>query len=197
MFVEPFLPFCLFILALYATPGPATLSIAASGGTFGFKKTIPYIFGLLTGMTIIFLMVALGLGVLFTTYPTAHKIFKWISILYMFYLAYKIARASPISSATGKRLGFFHGVFLNLLNPKAYFAVIATVAQFTNQGSDYVRSFIILAMWALSFAFTIAIVWSYLGAFISKRLSSTRISSKINLVFAVLLVGSVLVLFFL
>lgn len=192
MLVEPFIPFLLFVLALYATPGPATISIVASGATFGFKKTIAYIFGIVTGLVIIFLMVALGLGLIFEQYPMVHSIFKWVSLLYIFYLAYKIANASSITTNSNEQLGYLQGVPLSLLNPKAYFAVIATVTQFTKQGVEYYESFIILIIWIIILATSINFIWAYIGENIGRKLMDSGFSSNLNIVFAVLLVGSVL-----
>lgn len=185
------------MLALYATPGPATLSIAVSGATFGFRKTVPYIVGVVIGLVIIFIMVALGLGLLFTKYPTVHLLFKWLSLIYMFYLAYKIVRASSIKSNRTEQLGFLQGIPLTLLNPKAYFAVIATVTQFTKHGAEYYGSFILLIAWIIILALIIDLIWAYVGVLIGTRLASTGLSSKINILFALLLIGSVLLTMFL
>lgn len=191
MFVEPFIPFLLLAFALFATPGPATLSIAASGAAFGFGKTLNYIFGLIVGMIIIYVMVALGLGLLFDRYPIVHTIFQWVSLLYMLYLAYKIATAPPLHSVKTKPLGPVQGVLLNLVNPKAYFAVIALVSQYTQPGEEYFHSFILLMVWSLAYAFCTNLVWAYGGTFIAIKLSSDRMATKINIGFAVLLVVSI------
>ncbi len=191
MLVQPFIPFLLLAFALFATPGPATLSIAASGAAYGFARTIYYIIGLIIGMVIIYVMVALGLGLLFDQYPLVHTIFQWVSLLYMLYLAYKIATAPPLHTAKAKALGPIQGVMLNLVNPKAYFAVIAMVSQYTQPGDQYFRSFILLMIWSMAFAFCTNMVWAYGGTFIAKRLSSDHLASKINLAFAILLVVSI------
>lgn len=191
MLVEPFIPFLLLAFALFATPGPATLSIAASGAAFGFTKTVYYILGLIVGMIIIFVMVALGLGLLFDRYPLVHTIFQWVSLLYMLYLAYKIATAPPLHSAKTKPLGPLQGILLNLVNPKAYFAVIALVSQYTRPGEDYFPSFFVLMFWSMAYAFCTNLVWAYGGTFIASKLSSDKVATKINIGFAVMLVVSI------
>ncbi|MEM8893945.1 MAG: LysE family translocator [Bacteroidota bacterium] len=191
MIVQPFIPFILLALALFATPGPATLSIAASGAAYGFNKTLRYIVGLILGMVIIFIMVASGLGLLFERYPVVHTTFQWISLVYMLYLAYKIATAPPLHTAKAKPLGPLQGITLNLVNPKAYFAVIGVVSQFTIPGEGYLQSLIVLIIWSMAMAFCTNMVWAYGGTFIASRLSNSETSSKINVVFAFLLVFSI------
>ena len=191
MLVEPFIPFLLLAFALFTTPGPATLSIAASGAAFGFSKTIYYILGLIVGMIIIFMMVALGLGLLFDQYQLVHILFQWVSLLYMLYLAYKIATAPPLHTARTKPLGSLQGIMLNLVNPKAYFAIITLVSQYTRPGEDYFLSFFVLMFWSMAFAFSANLVWAYGGTFIASKLSSDKVATKINVGFAVLLVVSI------
>lgn len=197
MLVNPFIPFLLLVLALYATPGPATLSIAASGSAFGFRNTIAYTFGIVTGLVTIFLMIALGLGYIFSQYPLVHSIFKWLGFAYILYLAYKIAFAKPNKSEKCNKLGYWQGVLLSLFNPKAYFAVIATVAQFTVAGEGYYESFIVLIIWVTILTLIIDFVWAYLGAMIGSRFGSDGFSPTLNIMFSVLLVGSVVVTMFL
>lgn len=197
MIVQPFIPFLVFVFVLYATPGPNTMSIAACGAAFGMKRSIPYVVGVIAGMILIFLLVAAGLGLIFRTYPWLEAIFKWISLIYIFYLGFKIATAGSLASKTSKEPGFFEGVLLCALNPKAYFAILATVAQFTLPGDGYYSSFILLLIRMIFLIVAINAIWLYVGVVIGARMASTGLSSKINIIFAVLLVASVLLTMFL
>ena len=143
-------------------------------------------------MTIIFVMIALGLGLIFDEYPLVRTIFQWVSLLYMIYLAYKISTSPPVHTASAKPLGPVQGVLLNLVNPKAYFAVVALVSQFTQPGENYFLSFFTLMAWSLCFAFCTNLVWAYAGTFIARKLSSDRMATKINIGFAVLLLISII-----
>ncbi len=197
MLVEPFPSFVLFVLALYATPGPNTLSIAASGAAVGLRRTLSYIGGILAGLSLIFLMVAAGLGIFFANYPTVHHIFQWISFAYVLYLAYKIGASNSLSGEPGdKPVGFMDGLFICLLNPKAYFAIIATVAQFSVAGEGYVRSFVLLFTWAMLLVIVTNVLWATAGAAIASRITTSRHARLVNWSFAVLLVVSVVIAMF-
>ena len=192
MLVEPFIPFLLFVLALYATPGPATLSIAASGSAFGFRNTIGYAFGLVIGLMIIFILVSAGLIQLFNSFPWIHTSFLIVSSVYIVYLAYKIATA-PINKVSGaNRLGFFQGIPLNLFNPKAYFAVLSTVVQFAGKEDTGYADFILVAGWVFILALITNLIWAFMGSIIGARFSSGTIPKKINYLFAILLILSIL-----
>ncbi len=191
MVISPLGPYLLFVLALYATPGPATLSIAANGAAFGFKRTVKYVFGLIFGLLLIFLMVASGLGLLFATYPIVRQVFEWVSLAYIIYLAYKIIMSSSAHGGSAESLGFMQGLGLSMVNPKAYFAVIATISQFTKDGEEYLESLIAVTIWSTLSALILDLLWAYLGGYIGQLARQPRVAMGINWFFAILLVGSV------
>lgn len=193
MFVEPFIPFLMFVMAIYATPGPATITIAASGAAFGFRNTLWYILGLILGLELIFVLVATGLGILFSTYPVLQTGFKWLSFLYILYLAFRIATSAKSNAHAGsKPLGFLNGVSFCLVNPKAYFAVMATVAQFAAAGASYIYSLIKVMLWVGVLAFFIDMAWAFVGVYLGSKVQSARTSQLTNWALAFLLVISVL-----
>ena len=58
-----------YYFVMFATPGPNNAMLTASGIKFGFRKTIPNIFGIPTGHSIQLILVCLGLGSLFLKFP--------------------------------------------------------------------------------------------------------------------------------
>jgi|GEM_PF-4257332 len=114
--------FLLLALALYGTPGPATLSLAASGAAFGLRRSMPYVLGILAGLAINVLLVAGGLGTLLTVHPGARRAFQVVSLVFLLYLAWKLATAEPASKSAkpteGRRFTALEGLVLNVANPK-------------------------------------------------------------------------------
>ena len=45
----PWARFFLYVLVTAGTPGPNTLSSMSNGSRLGFRRTLPYIFGIWTG----------------------------------------------------------------------------------------------------------------------------------------------------
>lgn len=189
MLVQPFIPFLLFVLALYATPGPNTLSIAASGAAFGLKRTIPYILGILTGMVSIILASAFGLGLVFQTYPLLRSIFEWVSLGYIIFLSVRIARADARSKEVIGRFTYLDGLIICSLNPKAYFAILATVSQFYHGGT---QELLVMLAWLVILLVIINIFWATIGAAIKPKPGTTA-ARVVNICFAVLLFSSVVI----
>ena len=95
MSLETILAFSLFAFVTSVTPGPNNLMLLASGVNFGFRRTIPHIFGISTGFLVLVLAVGFGLGEVFTRVPLAYQILKWVGIAYLLYLAWNIANSGP------------------------------------------------------------------------------------------------------
>ena len=114
----------LFILVFYGSPGPATLSLAASGASVGFRRSLPYLFGIVSGLLVNFVVAALGITVLMQRAPALVTIMTYLSLGYIIYLAVRMVRTDPKAGAE-RPLVFSQGVLLNMLNPKAYFASLA------------------------------------------------------------------------
>ncbi|MBM7071586.1 LysE family translocator [Shewanella sp. 202IG2-18] len=118
-------------LMLLGSPGPACLALAAVGATSGVKKGIPFLLGILSGLSIVITLTAFGLAALFEHYPYAKLICESIGALYILYLAYKMASAPALSNDNDIDAPVFkEGFILNLLNPKIYASFLAVFAQF-------------------------------------------------------------------
>jgi len=119
--------FSLAVLVLAATPGPALLSIVAVGSAFGFKQGTRYVLGALAGANIVILMVISGFAVLLKSFPGLQVLLAGVSLCYLAYIAWQIATASNALNENKKIkiVGFSDGIFIQLLNPKAYAVALA------------------------------------------------------------------------
>lgn len=62
-------PLALYSFVSTATPGPNNIMLASSGLVFGFRRTIPHIFGINFGCALMLVLSGLGLGALFEAWP--------------------------------------------------------------------------------------------------------------------------------
>ena len=114
-----------FIAAVFfalITPGPGVLTTAGIGANYGFKAGLRFVAGLFIGNNAVFLIVAAGLFTMLETLPALRTILSIASILFLLYLALKIGFAgSKIAFINpAKPPGFWGGVMLQFINPKAY-----------------------------------------------------------------------------
>ena len=66
-------------------------TLAAAGANFGVPATLPQMAGVAVGLASVTAAVGLGLGVLYTAYPQVSHVLKIAGILYILYLAWRIA----------------------------------------------------------------------------------------------------------
>ena len=67
-----------FYFVMFATPGPNNAMLTASGIKFGFKRTLPHLFGIPCGHIIQIALVCLGLGKIFQVYPFIQEFLKYV-----------------------------------------------------------------------------------------------------------------------
>ena len=126
-----------FACVMSFTPGPNNILLAASGVNFGFVRSIPHILGVKFGFVALLAACALGLGLLFTTYPVAQTALKISGAAYMLWLAWKVANAGSASgaSAGNRPISFLQATAFQWVNPKGIVAAVAAVALFIGPDS--------------------------------------------------------------
>lgn len=151
-----------------ASPGPATLGLASVSMTAGRKVGLRFAMGLSFGLAFWGLIAATGLGALLQASSHALTAFKLFGGAYLLWLACKSARSAAQRSATtarhaGARRGFRYGLLLNMSNPKAVVAWMATLTLGLGAGSTASQvvvstalcaalGFSIYALYALAFS---------------------------------------------
>jgi Putative threonine efflux protein len=92
----------IFYFVMYVTPGPNNAIVLSSGLQFGFIKTIPVMAGITAGHVLQLVLVCLGLGKVFNSFPQVQTLLKILCSIYILYLAYRII--GSISKVEEKRL---------------------------------------------------------------------------------------------
>ena len=125
-------------LALFAfvssiTPGPNNLMLMASGANYGIQRTIPHLLGVSLGFVFMALLLGTGLINLFEQFPVTYDILKVFAVIYLLYLAWKIANAStgPTLEATGKPFTFLQAALFQWVNPKVWAMALTTISVYT------------------------------------------------------------------
>tara|TARA_Y100000591_G_C21759903_1_gene659551 strand:+ start:298 stop:912 length:615 start_codon:yes stop_codon:yes gene_type:complete len=150
MFPNEFLIFLQIILFLFITPGAPRVLIVSHTLNYSLKRSIWTAFGDISANTCQGILVVFVIGTFLKNNPEVLKIFKWIGILYIAYLAYDTYTSKIKSIELGvkdakTRFSFFKDGFLVAgLSPKAiiFFGTIFT--SFIDFSSNYFSQFLIL-----------------------------------------------------
>jgi threonine/homoserine/homoserine lactone efflux protein len=186
----------MFMFIMVITPGPNNIMMLTSGLNFGYKKTIPHMLGVAIGFSLMVLGVGLGLGVLFMEFPLIADIIKLISIMYLFYIAYKIATNTSINTKNdgvneGKPFTFIQICFFQLINSKAWIMVLTAVSLFTD-GNENTKKVIVIAIVTILVSIISTNTWTLGGVALKKFINNSKKLKIFNYFMAVLLIFSVL-----
>ena len=181
------------LVALVASPGPATLGLAGAGAAFGFRAARRFFFGMLCGAAFTILLVGSGVFGALLAFPIVAQFLVGLAALYMVYLAYRIATAPPLGekAAKGRIPGFLPGFMLAIANPKAY-AVFATLfSGFAIMPGDIASDALLKGCVIMTLLSVIDLAWLYAGSALRHLFQDPKVSRRINIAFAVLLLVSV------
>ncbi|HEY5716371.1 MAG TPA: LysE family translocator [Psychromonas sp.] len=178
----------LFAFVMSVTPGPNNMMLLASGAQFGYRRTLPHIFGIILGVAFLLASVLLGLGFVFERYPLLYDLLKGLGSAYLLWLAWKIAAAPTDESSFTREhnkqnaapMKLLSASFFQFINPKAWAMAIGSVSTFTLAGEEYFESGLwIMAAFALM-GFIAISLWTYLGVAIRQLLTTPARKRSFN-----------------
>jgi len=184
--------FILAALALCGSPGPATVSLAATGAAFGPRRSLAYTAGIDAGMVVVMSVTAAGVTGLVLAIPGATPVVAVLAALYFVHLAWRIATAPPLGdTAPGSEPSCAAGVLLSLVNPKGYAAMAALFSGFVLiRGRPELDAALKLGVLVV-IVVSVNAAWLIAGAALTRFFREPRTSRVINVAFAILLVASV------
>ncbi len=194
---ETFIAFALFALVGSITPGPNTLMLAATGASFGMKRGLPTLFGVVLGFSLMVGIVALGLGAVITASPQILNVMRIAGIAMLCWMAWKIANA-PLPSAassdtpTQKPLGFMTAVAFQWVNAKAWLVAVSAASTYYVAGqSAWSQSAMFTAVFFAA-AVIACFFWLSFGAAAGRLLRSRpQLARGFNISMALLLLSSI------
>jgi threonine/homoserine/homoserine lactone efflux protein len=175
--------------ALMASPGPATLSVAATASAFGLRGSLAYVAGINLGTIAVLLAVALGASALLLAMPQLALPITIAASLYILYLAYRIATAPPLSDQSGQAApGWLPGFALAIANPKAWLAIGAVYAKAVLVPADALSDAVLKCLILSTAIIAIHALWALAGSALTLFLRDPKASRLINLALAATLV---------
>ena len=183
----------LFAFVTSITPGPNNMMLLASGVNYGFVRTIPHMLGVSLGFGFMILLVGLGIGQMFVAFPFLYSVLKVVGVVYMLWLAWKIATSGPVTTreddTKARPLTFLQACAFQWVNPKAWSMCLTAVSAYTIP-AQYLASLI-----AVVAAYTIVnlpsvSVWTVFGVSLRGVLADRRRVRWFNIAMALALVAS-------
>lgn len=192
--------------AISISPGAGAVAAMSAGLNHGFARGYFMTFGLVLGILLQVVVVALGLGALIATSAIGFAIVKWAGVAYLVYLGLKQWRApaqplvtadTPDAERLPRRTLVLRGIAINAVNPKGTVFLLAVVPQFLALSQPLAPQYLVIGA---TLGFTDLVVMAGYTALASKvlrLLKSPRQLRLLNRTFGSLFVaaGALLALF--
>ncbi|SPF79874.1 LysE family translocator [Pseudoprimorskyibacter insulae] len=174
------------------SPGPNNLMLMASGANYGLRRSFPHMLGIILGFPAMIMLVGLGVMQLFEIWPPLQTVLKVASILYMVYLAWKIAQsgAPKEGKAVGKPLTFLQSAAFQWVNPKGWAMALGAI-------SLYAHGREVAAVALIAFAYVLTgsastTTWVVIGENVGRLLANPVRLRLFNWTMAALLIASMI-----
>lgn len=176
------------------TPGPNNIMSLANGSRLGFKKALPFNFGVWAGFSVIAVVCTFFCSFLSSWVPQIELPIKIAGAVYMLYLALKVLKSRPDMEGGTVKGEFWTGVLLQFVNPKIFICIIVTMEGYIIP--YYNGNWPLLIALALSSAFVsfvCTMAWSAFGSLFKVLFS--KYTKIVNAVMSLLLVYCAVALF--
>lgn len=193
--MDSLLPLAAFALASSITPGPNNLMLLASGVNFGFRRSVPHMMGIGIGFVIMVFVIGFGVGQLLQRHPSIYAALKVASLVYMAWLAWRIATSGPVGDSAGNRpstpFTFLQAALFQWVNPKAWAMALAATSAYTDP-DRYLSSLTVVALVFGAINLPCVSLWAGFGVGLRHWLQNPVRLRMFNITMAVLLLLSFL-----
>lgn len=118
-----------------------------SGARFGFKRTVPHLFGVSAGFSLMLFLCCIGVGGVLLHYPATQWVLKTAGFAYMMWLAYKLWRGGIVpqmdldtpdeqEKRRTKPLSWWEAALFQYMNPNAWMMVLTVAGAYLPGGSS-------------------------------------------------------------
>ena len=149
------------------SPGPNVILLTASGARFGFRRTIPHVFGVAVGVGVTSGLTGVGIGALLTTLPALTFVSRILAAAWICYMAWQLWMSGGVAEkeAGAKPFTFLQAVLFQWVNPKVWAIALAATAHVTHL--DPIGAGLALAATFSGVNLCVCLFWSFAGSLLS------------------------------
>ena len=191
------------IIAL--SPGSGVVLCMSHGLSYGVRKTSMTIFGLQSGLMLIFFIAGAGVGSLLLASELAFRVVKTVGALYLIYLGLSQWRTkasvaqlqdTAATQLPTRRRRYLTGFLTNATNPKGIIFMVAVLPQFITHDAPLLPQLLILAATMCTIDSVVMHSYALLASSMQRFFRDARAVKQQNRVFGGLLMAVGTALFF-
>ena len=152
--------------------------------------------GVVTGWTLLSILLILGSTVIFAKFEKLQIIIKILGSIYLIFLAYKISfNKNKSEKKVAKPVTFINTFFFQFVNPKSIIAGSTAVSLFIDIQSDHLNESIIFVFVMFLAAVGSQTAWCLMGTYLRKFATSQKFISNFNYTMSFLLIVCVIMFY--
>lgn len=181
-----------FAFVTAVTPGPNNALLWASGLQYGFRRSLPLVFGTSVGVGSLAVAVAAGLGTVVTAVPEIELALRLAASAYLLFLAWQIAGAHGMEGgAVARPLRLHEAAVFQYVNPKAWLFAVAAVSAFRPEELPVAVGSAVVVVTMMIVVVVTAALWAAGGTALHRLAADRRSSRALGVTLAILLVASI------
>ncbi|KZL09457.1 homoserine/homoserine lactone efflux protein [Pseudovibrio axinellae] len=183
--------FAIFVAIMTGTPGPGNLTFMAIGASAGYRTAFPVIIASQIGSVVLNIFVAFGLGQLMARGGPLVTVFKFASMAYMTYLAWRIVQLSIKPKGEVTLPTFWEGLLIHPLSPKTWaMSLVAFTSFFAANGLGLLENTAVLTAGFLLGGLISHSMWAMVGVSILKVIGEGALMRGITIAMALAMLAA-------
>ncbi|MDK2920971.1 MAG: cysteine/O-acetylserine efflux protein [Desulfonauticus sp.] len=186
--LETFSTLLSFALITSFTPGPNNISSSIMGINYGYKKTLPYLLGIVLGVLLLLILSSLFSTLLLTFLGSFKSYLGILGAIYILYLSVQTLKANYELKTENKILfDFKKGIYLQFFNPKAILYCLAIYSTILKDMPKEPVYFLATYILLTTICFLAISTWTLAGSILNQHLNKKPVKRVVNLTLALLL----------
>lgn len=186
----------IFILTTHISPGPTNIILLSSVLNFGYKKSMPFMFGCIISYPLLMILTGLGIGIFLIKYPLLMDILKITGITYLCWMAWKILKDNNSYDINENKqtqpFTFLQAFTYTILNPKAWIVYTSAISIFVTSQENSIWQISIIVFITLIAMIITVYTWLFGGIILKRVIKNKKIIKRINIIMAILLLASII-----
>ena len=178
------LPLLTYCVLMSSTPGPNNRTMVACGAHHGYRRTLPAILGINVGGAVQTFATCMGLGALFTAWPSLHVALKLAGTLYLLVLAWRLVGSPVAQDRPPEQVSFAQAAMFQAVNPKSWVKAITIASVFMPVQLGVVQGALLVSLVGAVVGFPCISMWALFGVGIGRVLSSPARRRVFNAIMA-------------
>ncbi|PPA86089.1 lysine transporter LysE [Brevibacillus laterosporus] len=189
-----FTAFLSYVIITSITPGPSNILMMNEAKRFGFKGSLRFQIGIISGFITLGVVTSLLTTSLYQWIPIVEPYFRVVGAAYLLYLAWQIAFSKKSNNDdTYSKSSFFSGLIFQILNIKSILYFLTAMSAFVLPYHDSNASALFFMSLTILIGCTALLLWAAFGSAFKKIF--IKYDKIVNTIMCFLLIYSAITIF--